>query len=78
MGGTSLSLSSASNHHHEFLFLFIYFCVCWPEFANCALKVKIKPTMSQKKLKTGLGFETLSQTRDWAKEKMANYELLGL
>jgi hypothetical protein len=31
--------------------------------------------MGQKKLKTGLGSETLSQTRDWAKEKMANYEL---
>jgi hypothetical protein len=36
---------------------------------------KIKPTMGQKKLKTGLSFETLLQTRDWAKEKMANYGL---
>jgi len=31
--------------------------------------------MGQKKLKTGLGFETLAQTRNRAKEKRVNYGL---
>jgi hypothetical protein len=78
MGGTSLSLSSASNHHHHetFFFFFFFFCVCvCPSFKILPQRQKKKPTMGQKKLKTGLSFETLLQTRDWAKEKMANYGL---
>jgi hypothetical protein len=61
MGGTSFSLSSASDHRHETYFFF--FLYVGPGLQTVPQRPKIKPTMSHKKLKTGLGFETLPQSQ---------------
>jgi hypothetical protein len=46
---------------------FFFFCMCVGlGLQTVPQRLKIKPTMGQKKLKTGSGFETLPQTRDWA------------
>jgi len=60
MEGTSFNLSYASDHHHETYFFFLY---VGPGLQTVPQRPKIKPTMSQKKLKTDLGFETLPQSQ---------------
>jgi hypothetical protein len=67
MGETSFSLFSAWMIIMK-LFFFFFFCLFVLAWV-CKLYLKcqkIKPTMGQKKLKTGLGFETLAQTRNRA------------
>jgi len=50
----------------QFVFFFFFFFCVGPGLQIVPQRLKIKPTMGQKKLKTGSGFETLPQTRDWA------------